>query len=46
MNEHTSAGAALLLYQMGFTRVYALLGGLNPWIAAGYPTEFVQQQVQ
>jgi len=28
---------------MGFTRLYALLGGLNPWIAAGYPTEFVQQ---
>jgi len=27
---------------MGFTRVHALLGGLNPWIAADYPTEFVR----
>jgi rhodanese-related sulfurtransferase len=39
VNEHTSAGAALTLYQHGFTHVTPILGGLQAWISAGYPTE-------
>jgi len=35
--EASSAGAALILYRNGFTRVFALLGGLHAWQQAGYP---------
>jgi rhodanese-related sulfurtransferase len=39
VDEHTSAGAALILYKSGYTDVYALLGGLVAWEVAGYPVE-------
>ncbi|HET9914419.1 MAG TPA: hypothetical protein VFQ13_21165 [Anaerolineales bacterium] len=39
MNEHTSARAAFILLQNGYTRVSALLGGFTAWIEAGYPIE-------
>lgn len=39
MDEATSARAALLLTERGYTQVYALRGGWNAWLAAGLPTE-------
>jgi len=39
VDEDTSARAALRLYQLGYTDVYALLGGLVAWEVAGYPIE-------
>jgi rhodanese-related sulfurtransferase len=39
MNEHTSARAAFILLQNGYTRVSALLGGFIAWIEADYPVE-------
>jgi rhodanese-related sulfurtransferase len=39
MNEHTSARAAFILLQKGYTRVTPLLGGFGAWIEAGYPIE-------
>ena len=36
MDEHTSAGAALTLAKAGLKNVYALKGGYNAWVAAGY----------
>jgi len=30
---------ALRLTELGFTKAYALKGGWNTWIKAGYPTE-------
>ncbi|HZD55041.1 MAG TPA: rhodanese-like domain-containing protein [Candidatus Aquicultoraceae bacterium] len=32
---------ALRLRELGFARVYALEGGWNEWVSAGYPTERV-----
>jgi rhodanese-related sulfurtransferase len=37
--EQTSARAALKLYELGFTEVRALWGGLHAWQVAGYPVE-------
>jgi len=39
MNEHTSARAAFILLQNGYTRATALLGGFAAWIEAGYLVE-------
>jgi len=39
MNEHSSARAAFLLLQNGYTRATTLLGGFNAWTKAGYPIE-------
>jgi rhodanese-related sulfurtransferase len=39
MNEGTSARAVLQLQQLGFTNVYALLGGLKAWTAAQRPLQ-------
>jgi rhodanese-related sulfurtransferase len=36
VEEHTSAGAALTLVQAGVKNVYALKGGYNGWVAAGF----------
>jgi rhodanese-related sulfurtransferase len=30
---------ALQLMEMGYTKVYALLGGWNEWKSKGYPVE-------
>ncbi|MFA5078377.1 MAG: rhodanese-like domain-containing protein [Dehalococcoidia bacterium] len=38
-NDKTSASAALLLINKGYTNVKALRGGWNAWEAAGYPVE-------
>jgi membrane protein DedA with SNARE-associated domain/rhodanese-related sulfurtransferase len=38
-NEASAAQAARLLMNRGFVRVRPLLGGLDAWIAAGYPVE-------
>ncbi len=38
-NDKTSASAALLLINKGYTNVKALKGGWNAWQAAGYPVE-------
>jgi rhodanese-related sulfurtransferase len=38
-NDKTSASAALLLINKGYTNVKALRGGWNAWMAAGYPVE-------
>lgn len=37
--EESSARAALLLLEHGFTKVTPLLGGFNAWVQAGYPVE-------
>jgi membrane protein DedA with SNARE-associated domain/rhodanese-related sulfurtransferase len=37
-NEASAARVAKLLIKEGFTRVRPLLGGLDAWVAAGYPT--------
>lgn len=37
--EEESAGAALILYKNGYSKVAALLGGVAAWEAAGYPME-------
>ena len=39
MSEHTSARAAFLLLQNGYTRVNPILGGFKAWLDAGYPIE-------
>jgi len=39
LNEDTGAGAALLLMQKGYTKVFALKGGWRAWEAAKYPVE-------
>jgi len=39
VDEHTSAGAALTLAKAGLKNVYALKGGYNAWVAAGYKVE-------
>jgi rhodanese-related sulfurtransferase len=39
VDEHTSAGAALTLAKVGLKNVYALKGGYNAWVAAGYKVE-------
>jgi rhodanese-related sulfurtransferase len=38
VDEATSARAARALMERGFTKVYALKGGWNEWLEAGYPT--------
>ena len=38
-SENTSAGAALKLYEHGYTNVSALLGGMRKWEEAGFPME-------
>lgn len=38
-NEHTSAGLVQLLNKNGIKNAYALVGGTNAWVNAGYPTE-------
>ena len=40
-NEASAAQAARVLMSHGFTRVRPLRGGLDAWIAAGYPVEEV-----
>jgi rhodanese-related sulfurtransferase len=37
--EETSARAALLLINNGFTNVTPILGGFSAWVKAGYPVE-------
>jgi len=39
-NEATAARAALLLAAKGFTRVRALTGGIDGWVALGHAIEF------
>jgi rhodanese-related sulfurtransferase len=39
VNEHTSARAAFVMLHNGYTKVSAILGGLDAWIEAGYPME-------
>jgi membrane protein DedA with SNARE-associated domain/rhodanese-related sulfurtransferase len=41
-NEASAAQAAKLLMQRGFVRLRPLHGGLDAWIAAGYPVEALQ----
>lgn len=38
-NEYTAAKIAKVLVEHGFERVRPLLGGIDAWIAAGYPVE-------
>jgi rhodanese-related sulfurtransferase len=38
-NENTSVRATRILRGRGFAKVYALLGGFDAWVSAGYPTE-------
>jgi len=38
-NEETSAPIARLFIELGFTKVFALKGGWEEWLKAGYPTE-------
>lgn len=38
-DEYSSAGAALTLYENGYTNVSVLLGGIDKWKDAGYPVE-------
>jgi len=38
-NEYTAAKIAKVLVEHGFKRVRPLLGGIDAWIAAGYPVE-------
>lgn len=38
-NEHTSAGLVQILNKNGIKNAYALVGGTNAWVNAGYPTE-------
>jgi membrane protein DedA with SNARE-associated domain/rhodanese-related sulfurtransferase len=40
-NEVTSARMARLLVEKGYHEVWPLLGGLDGWVALGYPTEAV-----
>jgi rhodanese-related sulfurtransferase len=37
--ESTSLAAAMLLYDLGFTQVVVLDGGLSKWYADGYPIQ-------
>ncbi len=39
MDEATSARVVLELTKLGFTNVFALKGGWNSWVEAGYPVE-------
>lgn len=39
LNEETSAVAAQVLLDAGFTQVVTLKGGLEAWMLAGYPVE-------
>lgn len=43
-NEASAAQAAKLLMQHGFQRVRPLHGGLDAWIAAGYPVEVLEAE--
>ena len=43
-NEASAAQAAKLLMLHGFVRVRPLHGGLDAWIAAGYPVEVLQAE--
>jgi rhodanese-related sulfurtransferase len=38
-NESMSLPAAMLLYDLGFTKVVVLEGGLQRWFSDGYPIE-------
>jgi len=38
-NEASAAQVAQVLISLGFTRVRPLLGGLDAWVAAGYPVD-------
>jgi membrane protein DedA with SNARE-associated domain/rhodanese-related sulfurtransferase len=38
-NEASAAVAAMHLKRAGFTQIRPLLGGINAWMAAGYPVE-------
>jgi rhodanese-related sulfurtransferase len=38
-NEESSTRVALSLKENGFRRIFALRGGFNAWVAAGYPLE-------
>jgi membrane protein DedA with SNARE-associated domain/rhodanese-related sulfurtransferase len=42
-NEASAAEATKLLMNSGFTRVRPLCGGLDAWIAAGYPIEEIEE---
>ena len=44
MNEATSARAARILQQKGYTQVAALKGGQIAWEMAKYPTEIVKEE--
>lgn len=43
-NEASAAQVAKILMNHGFLRVRPLFGGLDAWIAAGYPVEVVQTE--
>jgi rhodanese-related sulfurtransferase len=38
-NEESSMKVAQVLGQKGYARVFALRGGFDAWVAAGYPVE-------
>jgi rhodanese-related sulfurtransferase len=39
MAEESSARAALILNEHGFSNVTPILGGFNAWVQAGFPVE-------
>jgi len=39
MAEESSARAALILIDQGFSKVTPILGGFKAWVEAGYPVE-------
>ena len=43
-NEASAAQVAKVLMQLGFVKVRPLHGGLDAWIAAGYPVEVLQDE--
>lgn len=43
-NEASAAQVAKILMNHGFLRVRPLFGGLDAWMAAGYPVEIVQAE--
>jgi rhodanese-related sulfurtransferase len=45
-SEETSSRAAVILLDRGYTDVYALKGGWNAWVVAGYPIEQVMQLIR
>jgi len=45
-NEASAAQIAKMLLDSGFKRVRPLLGGLDAWIAAGHPVEFIPVEAE